>query len=364
MPVPGVAYTPRMPKPIVLLVALALVGAACGESAAETMTTTTSTTTSTTSTTTTTAPTTTTTTTTLPGLPENASPISGLEVSEPDLLDRRALVVKIDNHPNARPQIGLPQADGVIELPVEGITRLVALMHTNDVTQLGPVRSLRPTDYQLAGLLGAPLVVSGGQNWVIAANVNAGAEIIGEVGRPQTFRSSGRRPPHNLYVSTGPVRNLADQREYSDDPPQALWAFGPLASGAERAEQITLDFSSSLVAGWTWDGEQYLRTTNGAVHEWIDADGARSQVSAETLVVLFIETFLQSNPAGGPAQASISVGTGKAIVFADGRVVEGEWTRSASSDPFTLRTDDGEPLLVPPGFPWISLFPRDQEVTW
>jgi hypothetical protein len=343
-----------------LVVALALIVAACGDASDETTTTTVPTTTTTTPTTT--VATTSTTTTTIPTEP--ASPINGLPVDDVRLLNQRAYLVKIDNHPSARPQTGILQADGVVELPVEGITRLAAILHMGTPETLGPIRSARPTDYQLSELIGGPLVVSGGQDWVMAENREGGAEIIGDVGRPQTFRSADRRAPHNLYVRVGPLRELADDRGYPDDPPQPLWAFGPLPPGAEPATAITLDFSPSLIAGWTWDGEKYLRTTNGVEHDWIDSDGTVAQIAVDTLVVIEVETFLKSNPAGGPAQAAISIGSGRALVFAGGKVVEGRWDRPRPTDPFSLTTEDGAPLTVPPGFPWISLLPQGRQVSW
>ncbi len=99
-------------------------------------------------------------------------------------------------------------------------------------------------------------------------------------------------------------------------------------------------------------------------HDWIDSEDNQSQIAVDTLVVLFTDTFLQSGPTGGPARAVLSVGSGRALVFAGGSVVEGEWEREDSTDPFTLTTADGSILTVPPGLPWISLFPRDRQVRW
>lgn len=340
---------------------LAVTVAVCsGDDAPDTTTTIATTTTTTIATTTTTRPTT---TTTIDDRP--ISPITGLPVDDPDALDRRALVIKIDNHANARPQSGLPHADAVVELPVEGLTRLVAVFHTDDVAELGPIRSMRPTDWQVAGLFGGPLVMSGGQDWVLATNRNNGAELIGDVGRPYTFRVSFRSAPHNLYTDTNELRELADDRGYDDDPPEPIWEFGDMPATAERATDIRLDFAGSLVADWTWTGTEYVRMTNGVEHEWIDKLGERSQISTDTLVVLQMRTYLaQPPPGGGVARAVESIGSGNAWIFADGRVVTGEWERDSGYDGFTLTTDDGDPLAVPPGRVWISFFPTDETPEW
>ncbi|MEX2653590.1 MAG: DUF3048 domain-containing protein [Acidimicrobiia bacterium] len=346
-----------------LVLCLALLTSACGDDEAEETTTTTTTPATTTTVATTTTTTRPTTTTTVDDRP--LSPLTGLRVDDPESLDRRALVVKIDNHPNARPQSGLPHADVMIELPVEGITRFVAVFHTDDVAELGPVRSMRPTDWQAANLFGGPLVMSGGQDWVLSRNRANGAELIGDIGRPYTFRVGFRFAPHNLYTNTEAIRDLADDRGYDDDPPLPIWEFGDMPSTAERATEIRLGFSSSLVAGWEWTGTEYERTTNGAAHDWIDKEGEHSQITAEVLVVLHTRTYLvEPPPGGGPAMAVESIGDGNAWVFAGGRVMEGSWARADGDSGFELTTADGDVLLVPPGRVWLSFFPTSQTPSW
>ncbi|MGA1311614.1 MAG: DUF3048 domain-containing protein [Ilumatobacteraceae bacterium] len=83
----------------------------------------------------------TTTTTTLPPI---VAPLTGLPVDA--AITRPALVVKIDNHPKARPQWGLNQADIVFEENVEMLTRFAAVFHTTDSDPVGPIRSGRKQD--------------------------------------------------------------------------------------------------------------------------------------------------------------------------------------------------------------------------
>ena len=59
-----------------------------------------------------------------------------------------------------------------------------------------------------------------------------------------------------------------------------------------------------------------------------------------------------------------TVGTGDAVVFHSGQVVEGTWERGSITDPFFLTTSDGTEIVLPPGRVWISLQPNTQDVVW
>ena len=344
-------------------VAFALILAACSGAGADETTTTTTlppTTSTTKPVTTTTEPTT---TTTEPG---PVSPLNGLAATEPDLLERGVLGVKIDNHWNARPQSGLQSADAVYELVVEaGLTRFIALFHDNDTDYLGPMRSGRPTDPTLLLPLGATFAISGAQDWVIARIRNAGVPIIGEV-RPATFRIGSRSAPHNLYVDTAKLREYAAAREYNDEPPPDFFLWGEATPAEPGAESITIRFSTETTALWEWDGERYTRTTNGAVHQTIDRDGKPSPLTTDTIVVLFARRYTASPPGGNgtAVPAMDTVGTGRALAFFAGGVTEGTWARDAIDEMFLLSDADGNELTIPPGTPWISLVPDNRSVTW
>jgi hypothetical protein len=93
---------------------------------------------------------------------------------------------------------------------------------------------------------------------------------------------------------------------------------------ADRASDVRLAFSNSLVADWTWTGSEYERATNGVAHQWVDREGETETITTEVLVVLQMRTYLaQPPPGGGVARAVESIGEGDAWIFADGRVIEG-----------------------------------------
>nr|NIS29595.1 hypothetical protein [Actinomycetota bacterium]NIU19389.1 hypothetical protein [Actinomycetota bacterium] len=114
-------------------------------------------------------------------------------------------------------------------------------------------------------------------------------------------------------------------------------------------------------------GERYLRFQQGDAHTWVDEDGAGSQVAFDTLVVLFANRYTarpRASESGSSVPALDTVGSGTALLFYDGLVVTGSWDRDSNGDPFSLSTDNGETMVVPPGRLWVSVFPSDRDVTW
>ncbi|CAN5848229.1 DUF3048 domain-containing protein [soil metagenome] len=350
-----------MRKPLVLLAALGLFLSACsGPEAEETTTTSTPpTTTTTTETTTTTAPTTT--------LDERqTSPLNGLPVDDPEILERRVLAVKIDNHPNARPQSGLNEADMVVEILVEGVTRFLSMWQQSDSDYLGPMRSGRPTDGSLLAAMNEPTFsISGAQSWVQSLIRSKDVYLTGEV-RPATFRVGFRSAPHNLYVDTNLLREYADDRGHPDNPLEGpIWEFGELPAGGTELQSVQMNFSGTSVV-WVWDENEglWLRTVGGSESQYRNEDGTTEPLGFPVLVALNVEQYSVSPPGGGRGlPSSRTTGSGTAYVFADGQVIEGTWERENEADWFTITDASGEVVPIPAGKIWISLVPGSGGVT-
>ncbi len=358
----------RTPRVLVALLALAVIATACSSDTSDDSTTTTTqapTTTTTTTPSTTTSTTTSSTTSTVPTV-EVSDAINGLPADDA-LIDRRMVAVKIDNHPNARPQSGIEQADAVFEVLVEGgLTRFIAMFHQSDVEYVGPNRSGRITDGKVMTALGeSVLQISGAQPWVQAILASDGINVSYDNGST-TYRVSGRPAPHNLYSSTLAIRDYADARGWPDEGPGNLFVFGDATPGEAEATTIAVPFSDRPPSTWAWDGERYLRFQGNSAHEWVDAEGETGQVAYDTLVVMKMDKYIARDPAGvGSSIPTVeTVGTGEALVFHHGEVLSGTWERGSLEDPFTLLTSTGSDLVLPTGTVWVHLVPDTFTVTW
>ena len=332
-------------RSVAALALLALSAAACGGSDAAEVTTTTTTAPTTTSTT---APTTTT-TEIVPDGP--VAPLTGLPVAEE--LTGPALIIKIDNAPEARPQTGIDQADIVFEMLTEGVTRLGAVFHSELPSPVGPVRSSRTSDFDLVSGFNRPLYASsGGNNYVAARLRDLPIVEVTAISRSVYFRDSSRQRPHNLYV------NAPDLYEFVPDdaePPLPWFAYrGPddgLPGGATEVDgPVTIAYRGTPTVTYTWDATRagWLRAQDGRPHTTVLGD----QLAPENVVIM-VTTYGIS--AADPTSAELnSVGSGDLFVLTDGHVIEGTWSRDDALAQPTLLDLDGNPILLTPGRTWVS----------
>ena len=357
-----VAGQRRFPTIAAPVAALALIAGACGgggvDAAAEPPSTTTTTIDTTT---TTTAPTTTTTietTTTID--PALVAPLTGAVVDDEAELARPALVVKIDNHPNARPQTGLDQADIVFDLRAEGVTRFTAVFHSRIPDPVGPVRSSRTSDFDLLAGLDNPLYASsGGNEYVMSALRSIETIPLTNHTRREYFRQGDRPAPHNLYVNASDLYALAPEQT---TPPQPWFTYRPPeedlpATATAADDEVTVAFREGPTAGFTWDASVpgWRRTQSGQPHLTVDG----LQLAPQNVVIMVTSYVVSPADAGSPEL--VSTGSGDLYVLTEGHLIEGTWQRATASDKPTLLDSAGQPIALSPGQTWV-LYPEAGQV--
>ena len=271
--------------------------------------------------------------------------------------------IKNDNNVRARPQSGPQNADAVFEVLVEGgMTRFINLFYESDTTYHGPIRSARPTDPTVLRPLDGVLVASGATGGLIPEIIDMGVPVITDR-RPDYFRISSRKAPHNLYADTFKLKSTAISKGYKKSTnPQPLFPWGdPNISSWTSINSLKLKFSSQTTTTWTWNGSSYSRTyydayrgsSSGNVHTWINQNGSSGQISFPTVIALFCEPYI--HPLQLPSVKT--VGEGRAIIMHGGKMLDANWKRGSNLDPFHIVDKNGNSLFIPKGKPWISLVP-------
>lgn len=286
-------------------------------------------------------------------------PLTGLPLEDPTLLDRPAITVKLDNAPEARPQVGLNQADQVVELLVEGITRLVAVFHSTGSDPVGPVRSGRSSDPDLVANYGTPLYAWSGGNATVRAEIR-NAEVAGklyDVGVDQSpgdyYRESAPRfAPHNLFSSTESLWAL--QPEDATGPPKIFDYRSDdeeLPADATATPGIRIVYRGGVEVSWAWDEERagWVRFQRGTPH--VDGDGV--VVAPPNVVVIY--TSYRASSADSISPQALTLGEGDAITLTAGSVITGRWERPEAEAPWSVLDAEGEPVRLTPGQTWIAL---------
>jgi hypothetical protein len=275
--------------------------------------------------------------------------------------DRSALVVKIDNVVAARPQSGINDADLVfVELVEYGVTRLAAVFHSEEVPVVGPVRSMRTTDVEVLQMLRQPLFANSGGNARTTRIINDSPLVnIGAATQDAGgayYRSASRPIPHNLYSSTGALRDRGGDR---GGTPVELFTIRrpgtPLPNAGEPANGVQVTYPNTTVS-YTWTGSGWGRIQDGRLFN--DAAGVR--VAPETVIVQF--TRYGVSPADANSPEAIATGSGEAWIFTEGRVIEGTWSKPRARNVTVYRDGDGREIELLPGRVWIEL-PRPGDAT-
>ncbi|MET3575573.1 DUF3048 domain-containing protein [Bhargavaea ullalensis] len=283
------------------------------------------------------------------------APYTGLGMAESP--DMRPVLVTINNHPKARPQSGLAEADVVYEMLAEGeITRLLALYQSKLPEKIGPVRSAR--DY-FVGLAGAhdALYIAHGYSPDAQAMLETGAvDHLNGMRYDGTLfkRSSDRVAPHNSYISKDAVRNGADQNGFrmkiGSDPG---WRFGEepaVSAGSAGTIEVSYGRDPAFESHYSFDPHAgtYSRSTGGTATA--DAESGEEPALANILVLEAPHRIIDDK-----GRRAIDFGAGgAAAVFRGGQVFETEWQ---SRDGVPTVMDGSLPFPLAPGKTWIHIVP-------
>jgi hypothetical protein len=309
----------------------------------------------------------------------------------------RPLTVMIENHQDARPQSGLSRADVIYEAVAEGgITRFLAVFYCGQIAQaksgtydLGPVRSARTYFLNIASeYADYPLYVHVG-----GANLPGPANALGQIGDYGWLAKGNdlnqfslgyticRREPertghtvateHSMYCDSFALWQEALRRKLGAvdednnrwDKKFVAWSFkDEKASG----ESVSPEFNfwqgyQEYQVKWEYDqSTNSYKRINGSAS--LTDNNNKEQLIAKNVIIQFAR-----ERATGDAEKHLlydNIGEGKALIFQDGRLIQGKWTKKDRQSRTKFLDSGGKEVKFNPGQIWIELLPTGVEVNY
>jgi hypothetical protein len=291
------------------------------------------------------------------------SPFTGVMLEEVNT--RRPVLATINNHPQARPQSGISDADIIYELAAEGsVTRLLALFQSELPAEIGPIRSARDYFIHIAKGLDAFYVAHGYSPDAQQLLKNGAVDNVNGMQYDGTlfWRSKERRAPHNSYISGDNIvaaeEKTNSSMEISLIPPFAFHESVEDAKMGDSVSSITVKYSSdpNFTSVYAYDAEKgtYERTVNG----YVTIDKANDK-QLELSNILVFEAAHRTIDSVGRQAVDIESG-GKAMLFQAGIAKEIEWE---NRDGILMPIENGLPAKLVPGQTWIHVVPSNPGMT-
>lgn len=282
-------------------------------------------------------------------------PLTGEGTEE--LNDIRPIAVSINNHPKARPQSGLIDADVVYEVLAEGeITRFVALFQSKQPDNVGPVRSARGYFIDLLNGYDAMFVTHG---WSPEAQVmlekQGKADYLSGLTYDGTYfkRSKERRAPHNSYITYAAMLEGLEKRGYTVNR-----AVDPLVFVSDEeavptgltAQEVSIDYLGRYKVEYRYNPatKSYARYSDGA--QTVDHETG-APIEADNLFIVEMEHRIVDNE--GRREINLTSG-GKGLLIQRGVMQEVNWENQKGR---ILPVIDGEVVGLYPGQTWINIIP-------
>lgn len=310
--------------------------------------------------------------------PDYANPLTGFPVSDPTLLERKPVIVKISNYPHGvRPQWGLSLADHAFEYYLEdGLTRFAGVFYSNDASQVGPIRSGRIFDATLLQMYNAIMVFNGAdevRTMPRFTDLGLLNSLVLERDETPLWRDPSLPKTHNLFGDTAAISAHVTERGSNNSRPDLVTnSFYSIGNyGSDWAMQVHINYSYANYAYWEFDTTtgRYLRYQgnednlgDNASYELLTDSLTDFSIAADNIVVLFVphEYFHKSSDT---EVFDIKLdGQGDAYVFRDGKANQAKWERTAIDKPLTI-LDTGSGLFpLKPGVTFFQIIHTDSNL--
>jgi hypothetical protein len=301
--------------------------------------------------------------------PKDINPFTGLKVEDTAILDRRAVMVKVTNFPpSGRPQFGLSFADLVFEHYIgEGMNRFSAIYFGQKPEKVGPVRSARLADIQLASMYQTIFAYA-------SADPRVRNNLISELdGLSITVREStcpalcdtGAHTVNSVFADLTKLDAYAKKKginNYRQVINGMVFDSDPPASNSSKGESVLIRYNDLNQGEWRFDPvlNKYLRWTETDIPENpIKMIPLEDQLSGKQIafdnVVLLYARYNEYNPTLHNIELYANRDGRRAYFFRNGQMTNGLWRSPATDLPLEFFDTTGHPIPLKPGNTWFVI---------
>lgn len=306
--------------------------------------------------------------------PKIINPLTGLPVDDPQLLERRPMVVKITNFPRSvRPQWGLNAADHVYEYYIgDNFTRFIGIFYGRDAERVGPVRSARLFDEHIMRMYRGVFVFAYADDLILDRLMQP--ELIPYL----VIETRSNCPPicrlehhgsyyNNLFVDTKALTSYINARGVDNGRQKlsGLFFSSQTPLSGQAGENLSIRFTYASYHRWEYDPQRgrYLRFQDfdnniGEVEmdylplmDSMDSE----QISSDNVVVMRVHHEIVYKSSSTQIDEMPIIGEGSGYAFRDGQIYPIFWDANGKKRLFSLYLPDGNEYPLKPGNVWFEI---------
>jgi hypothetical protein len=300
-----------------------------------------------------------------------ASDLDGVLASK-DLAHRLPIAIMIDDNIIARPQSGFSSASIVYQAPADGgEDRYMLVFQEGTAKDIGPVRSARPYYVYWVDEYKAVFGHYGGDVKSLQQVIPANTKNIYNMdalngGSCPYHRIDTRVGPHNAYTNSADLISCTAKLGYPatfQNMPVRPFREDVALDQRPASQTITIPYRTGTI-GYTFDPatDSYNRLVDGKLQ--IDPAN-KEQVKARNVIVMFqsLTTDPQSEP-GYNRPVVANEGTGKAVVFQEGKAIEGTWKKTSDTALTRFYDSSGKEISLVRGQIYMQSVPVGTALTY
>jgi hypothetical protein len=287
-----------------------------------------------------------------------------------ELAHRLPMAIMTDDNAVARPQSGMSSASIVYQAPADGgEDRYMMVFQEGTATDIGPVRSARPYFVYWAAEYKALFGHFGGDAESRLRVIPAMARYIYNEddlngGSCPYRRITARAAPHNAYTTSADLIRCLVKRGYPatyQKLPARTFVDDTPREARPASQSITIPYRTGTI-GYEYDptSDSYFRLVGGTTQ----LDPANGYpVTARNIIVMF--QGLAYVPSLDEVRPVVyNVGSGKAIVFKEGRAISATWKKTSKTALTRVYDASGKEIPLVRGEIFIQSVPIGTAVTY